>query len=98
VRGDLMGGCCYECLPDPLFCEQNADCVLADRPHECCGCPEVISRRALDDDACWYSLAEPRTIPPECYPEFTCDALCGACPDSGSAVCVDNRCTQEILE
>lgn len=97
-RGDLMGACCYECLPDPLYCETNDDCVIADRPRECCGCPEVISTRALNDDACWTPVADPRPIPEECYPEVTCDRECDLCADPGTAVCVNSRCTQEILE
>ncbi|HEU5073574.1 MAG TPA: hypothetical protein VFU02_05365 [Polyangiaceae bacterium] len=97
VPGDRMGGCCYECLPDPLYCEQNADCVIADRPRTCCGCPEVISKRALEDDACWSPVSDPRPIPEECYPDVICDAVCGACAEPGVAVCVDNRCIEDIL-
>lgn len=98
LRGDLMGACCYECLPDPLYCEQDADCVIADRPRSCCGCPEVISTRALADDACWTPVADPRPIPDECYPEVTCDRECDACPEPGGAWCVDNRCLEVVIE
>jgi hypothetical protein len=94
VAGDKAGGCCYECLPDPLYCVDSADCVIADRPRSCCGCAEVISTRALADDPCWTPVDEPRDIPEECYPEVICDALCDACPDPGEAACVYNRCTQ----
>jgi len=94
VRGDLVGGCCYACLPDPLFCEDASDCVRADRPRDCCGCPQVISTRALDDDACWYAVDDPRPIPDACYPEAYCDALCGACPDPGQVLCLQNRCIE----
>jgi len=94
IRGDIVGGCCYDCLPDPLFCEDASDCVLADRPRDCCGCPEVISTRALDDDACWYAVNDPRPIPDECYPDAICDALCGACPNPGQVMCLQNRCVE----
>lgn len=97
VPGDRMGGCCYECLPDPLYCEEDADCVIADRPRTCCGCPEVISKRALDDDACWSPLSDPRPIPEECYPDVICDAVCGACAEPGLVACIDNRCIEDIL-
>lgn len=98
VSGDAVGGCCTECLPDPLYCEVSDDCVAADRPRECCGCPEIISKRALDDDACWSPSSDPRPIPDACYPDVTCDAVCGACPPTGVPVCVDNRCVGHVLE
>lgn len=98
LRGDLLGGCCYECLPDPLYCEQDADCVIADRPRSCCGCPEIMSERALDDDACWTPVADPRPIPEECYPEVTCDRECDACPEPGGAWCLGNRCMEVAIE
>lgn len=97
TRGDLAGGCCYECLPDPLYCEDAGDCVLADRPRSCCGCPEVISTRALDDDPCWSPVGMPRDIPDECYPAVICDAFCGACPNVGEVVCRNNRCQEDSL-
>lgn len=96
VAGDLVGGCCYECLPDPLYCFDSGDCVLANRPRTCCGCEEAISTRALEDDPCWVPAGEPWDIPAECYPEVTCDALCGECPDPGEVACVDYRCTQIV--
>lgn len=92
IRGDLLGGCCYECLPDPLYCDSDDDCVLANRPRSCCGCPEVISTRALDDDACWYSVLDPRPVPEECFLDAACDAACAPCPDPGVTACVNNRC------
>lgn len=96
VPGDLVGGCCHECLPDPLYCERDEECVLADRPRACCGCPEVISTRTLADDPCWYSVTEPRMILPECYPDVLCDLLCGACADPGTAACIGNRCLEVV--
>lgn len=98
VRGDLLGGCCYECLPDPLYCRGNADCVMADKPRSCCGCPEAITRRQYDSELCWSELALPRPIPQSCYPQVTCDALCGACPQADIAACVDHRCTLHSLD
>jgi len=94
IHGDAVGGCCYECLPDPLYCESATDCVLADRPHGCCGCPEAITRRALDDDACWWAVSEPRPVPDECYPPEICDADCDGCPEPGMVACIENRCVQ----
>jgi hypothetical protein len=93
VRGDKVGGCCYQCLPDPLFCNEEAECVMADRPRSCCGCPEVISRRAYDADACWSDVTAPRMIAQSCYPQVVCDALCAACPPPLHATCIDHRCT-----
>ena len=94
VAGDLVGGCCDDCLPDPLYCLEDSDCTLANRPRTCCGCDEVISTRALDDDPCWVPVGEPRDIPEECYSEATCDAPCGACPEAGPVACVGYRCRQ----
>jgi hypothetical protein len=66
---------------------------MADRPRACCGCAEAISKRALDDDACWTPVTDPRPIPEECYPDVTCDRLC-ECPVPGTAICVENRCIE----
>lgn len=96
IAGQAVGACCSQCLPDPLYCADSRDCVLADRPRSCCGCPEVISTRALDDDPCWSPVGMPRDIPEECYPDAICDAFCGACPDPGEAVCQNNRCVQIV--
>ena len=96
VRGDLVGGCCYDCVPDPLYCEQTSDCVIADRPRPCCGCPEAISQRLYAADQCWSDVNDPRMVPMECYPQMTCDALCGACPEPGQLLCSDRRCTLGI--
>jgi len=96
VRGDLMGGCCYECLPDPLYCESAHDCVRADRPSSCCGCPEVISTRALDDNPCWRPVEASHPLPDECYPDPSCDIICDECPELGAPDCIDNRCMDGI--
>lgn len=93
VRGDLVGGCCYDCVPDPLFCSDANDCLAADRPRSCCGCPEAISRRMYDADPCWSDLNAPRMIPQSCYPQVTCDALCGMCSPPGPSLCSNQRCT-----
>jgi hypothetical protein len=93
VPGDALGGCCHDCVPDPLYCASDADCVVADRPRGCCGCAEAISVRALDDDPCWFTLDNPRQIPEDCYPEAYCDAVCGACLEISGPACIDNRCT-----
>jgi hypothetical protein len=92
VRGDLVGGCCYDCVPDPLFCNDANDCVTADRPRSCCGCPEAISRRMYDADECWSDVQAPRMIPQSCYPQVTCDAVCGMCPPPGPLLCANHRC------
>jgi hypothetical protein len=94
VRGDLAGGCCTDCLPDPKFCNQDSECVIADRPRSCCGCPEAISMRMYLDDECWSLQAMPRMLPQECYPLVVCDAVCGPCPPPGAPRCVDNRCVE----
>ena len=92
--GDTQGGCCYDCVPDPLFCNTKDDCLVADRPRSCCGCPEAISTRQYEADECWSVPSAPRMIPQECYPAFTCDAICGPCPPIGPVACSANRCTQ----
>ncbi|MDF3071088.1 MAG: hypothetical protein K0R38_6689 [Polyangiaceae bacterium] len=93
VRGDLLGGCCYDCVPDPLYCRDGNDCLVADRPRECCGCPEAITRRQYDAEACWSELRAPRPRPATCYPQVTCDAVCGPCePQSDYPDCEENRC------
>lgn len=97
VRGDLMGGCCYECLPDPLYCQTPDDCVRAVRPGSCCGCPELVSVRALDDDPCLRPVEASHSVPDECYPEPYCDVICAECPAWGALGCVDNRCVDVPL-
>jgi len=92
VVGNLVGGCCHECLPDWLYCEIDDDCVVADKPRFCCGCPEVFARRALEDDRCLYAIDQPRNLDDDCYPDGTCDALCGACAPIVGTTCVDHRC------
>ncbi len=94
VRGDLVGGCCGECVPDALFCNQDSECVVADRPRSCCGCPEIINLRAYDADPCWSSIAEPRPRPKSCYPEAICDAVCGPCAPHLTAACQNHRCLE----
>jgi hypothetical protein len=85
--------CCGRCMPDPLYCRENRDCVIADRPRSCCGCPELISVREYEEDACWSDVAAPRPIPSSCYPEAVCGAICGACALPFGAYCgTDNRC------
>lgn len=92
VRGNLVGGCCYDCVPDPLYCGDVSDCVTADRPRSCCGCPEAITRREYEADECWSDVKAPRMIPQSCYPEVTCDALCGQCEAPGPLLCAGHRC------
>lgn len=93
VRGDEVGGCCYDCVPDPLYCRGIEDCVMAEQPNACCGCPEAITRRQYQREPCWSQPGSPRPLPPTCYPQLTCDALCGACDNDGQiAVCSQRRC------
>lgn len=92
VPGDLVGGCCYQCWPDPKFCEADSDCMIADRPRSCCGCPEAISVRMSDADACWFNPADPKVIPADCYPDSVCSRVCESCELPSKASCVENRC------
>lgn len=93
TRGDLLGGCCYDCVPDPLYCRDNDDCVMADKPRECCGCPEAITLRQYELEPCWSEVGSPRPLPSTCYPQATCDALCAPCVDLGDAAdCSEHRC------
>ncbi len=97
VRGDLVGGCCTECVPDALFCNDDSECVVADRPRPCCGCPEAISVREYDADQCWSDVVKPRPVPKSCEPQFFCDAICAACAPPLSPVCRSHRCVQTAL-
>jgi hypothetical protein len=94
VRGDTVGGCCSDCVPDRLFCNDDSECVVADRPRSCCGCPELVTRREYDADPCWSDVDMPRPIPKACYPEVTCGAICAACPPPLDAVCDNHHCAQ----
>jgi hypothetical protein len=94
VRGDVVGGCCTDCVPDANFCNTAAECVIADRPRPCCGCPEPISVRAYKADPCWSAVDMPRMIPAECQPVFVCDAICGDCAAPGQPSCVEHRCAE----
>jgi hypothetical protein len=94
VRGDVLGGCCYQCLPDPLYCTTDSDCVAADKPRSCCGCPEVITRRQFAAESCWWEVGEPRSLPTSCYPDVTCDAVCAPCVDPERVACQENRCVE----
>lgn len=98
VRGDLVGGCCTECVPDALFCNEDSECVIADKPRACCGCPEVITRRQYDADPCWSGPPTPRKIPQSCYPEVVCGAVCSPCPSLQRAVCQNHRCVDSGLK
>lgn len=92
VNGSLVGGCCTECVPDALFCNDDRDCVVADKPRSCCGCPEIISRRQYDAEVCWSDVDMPRMIPQSCYPQLVCDAVCGPCPAPPRVNCDTHRC------
>lgn len=93
VQGTFLGGCCSECLPDPLYCQTRGDCVRADHPIDgCCRCAEVISRRTLQDDPCWRLVETSHALPDECYPIDDCNLECDACPEWGLVECVNNRC------
>ena len=94
IGGDTVGGCCTDCVPDPLFCNDDDECAIADRPRPCCGCPEAISMRQYSADECWSLVSMPRMAPPECQPQFGCDAVCGACPPPGKAVCSNHHCVE----
>jgi hypothetical protein len=97
IRGDLVGGCCTDCVPDALFCNDDSECVIADRPRSCCGCPQAITSREYDADPCWSDVAMPRPIPMACYPQVVCDAICGACPPALNAACANHHCVEAGL-
>ncbi|HEY3495857.1 MAG TPA: hypothetical protein VGK73_14265 [Polyangiaceae bacterium] len=90
VGNPSNGGCCYECVPDPLYCVTNDDCMIATKRVGCCFCPEVISRRLYQEDLCW-EAGDGRFPPFECG--FTaCDVACAPCPDTGEPWCIENQC------
>jgi hypothetical protein len=92
--GHYMSECCDGCIPDPKYCQHDSDCLIADRPRSCCGCPEAISIRMYQEDACWFDVSAPRPIPQSCYPQAVCGAYCGVCAPPGTAMCVGNQCTE----
>jgi hypothetical protein len=98
VRGDLVGACCTDCVPDALYCEDDSQCVIAQRPQACCGCPSAISTRTYAEDLCWSRLDAPRQIPQACYPAAICDAVCGPCPPPGTPRCEGHRCLEMGLK
>ena len=98
VRGDLVGGCCTECVPDALFCNDDSECLIADKPRSCCGCPEVMTTRQYDAEPRWSDVAMPRKIPESCYPQLMCDAICSPCPPPLNAVCQNHRCVETGLK
>jgi hypothetical protein len=93
IPEDRLGGCGCDCVPDPLYCRDDTDCVMADKPRACCGCPEAITWRQYEVEPCWSEVGSPRPLPPACKPEVTCDAICAACPNFGEvADCSEHRC------
>jgi hypothetical protein len=95
VQGDLVNGCCSQCLPDPWFCEIDSDCMIAERPATCCECSGAISIRMYEEDRCWFDPRAPRALPPECDPGTMCGRACEPCPIPDKARCLDNRCVAE---
>lgn len=86
--------CCAECVPDPGFCTSDTDCLMAADSLACCTCGEAISIRTYDEDPCWQSYTNPRTLPAECAPPPGCGATCGACAPPGVVQCAANHCTE----
>jgi hypothetical protein len=86
--------CCNECEPDPNYCQNDADCIIAELPYACCGCPVAIGTRLYVTDACYSALALPRSVPMSCQSQAVCSVACGVCPVPGIAACVDHSCTQ----
>jgi hypothetical protein len=94
-EGLLAGRCCSECVPDPRTCSDDSDCLLALRSDDCCDCPQAISTRLYEHDACWSALEQLRPVPFEC-PLPVCDVItCVGCTPK-AARCVNNRCEQEL--
>jgi hypothetical protein len=94
VLGDgLVTGCCYECVPDPLYCVRDDECILAVDVLACCPCPTVINFRMYNSDGkeCWFAEDVWWLPPAQCVPP-DCDMECGSCPDPGEPRCVDQHC------
>ncbi len=89
-----QGSCCAICVPDPGYCQVDSDCLIADRPRACCGCPEAISERHYQNDVCWSDAAAPRPLPEHCTPQVFCAAICAPCAAPGEARCVERHCTE----
>jgi hypothetical protein len=92
--GGDNGGCCYECVPDRLFCTTHADCVEATewQATSCCACPKIISLRLYEEDLCWYGGPDGRR-PQVTACARSCDVgLACPCPSEGAPYCQDNHC------
>lgn len=90
----VPGACCLECVVDQDYCNSDADCVLAKRPANCCGCVEAVSVRRLDADDCYTSVSVPRATPDSCPTDYECALVLCGCPGEApsSAACVDRHC------
>ena len=91
LRGDQLGGCCDVCVPDPLFCNDNSDCVLADNPSDCCHCPGAINLREYAADPCWLATDQPRMVPDGCMLSG-CVEDCAPCLPQAHLRCENHRC------
>jgi hypothetical protein len=90
----LESECCPRCQPDPKYCQEDADCMVATSSRSCCSCPEAISIRQYEQDACWQNSDGQRSVPEACYPPTACtNVLCEPCAPSGLAKCVEHQCT-----
>jgi hypothetical protein len=85
--------CCNDCEPDPNYCELDSDCLIAQKPSGCCGCPSSISTRLYAQDNCYSATNAPRSVPSQCLPQVICDMMCGACPPTGVPACLNHQCT-----
>jgi hypothetical protein len=96
--GGDNGGCCYECVPDRLFCMSHDDCLLASKRHpsSCCACPQVISQRLYDEDPCWFGAFDGRPEPAECAPECDSNLAC-PCAHPGERYCEDHQCVSAFV-
>lgn len=86
----VPGACCLECVVD----QNDAQCVLAKRPANCCACVEAVSMRRLDGDECYTGVSVARATPDSCPAKNDCELVDCACPAEmpTSAVCVDSHC------
>jgi hypothetical protein len=98
IAGDgASTGCCFECVPDPDYCQRPVDCVLAKHVPDCCGCLRGISKRHYEADLCFSALGETRPVPPECGTPSDCDGDC-PCPVADEAWCVNGTCSEIELD
>lgn len=84
--------CCPLCVPDPNFCRDNNDCVLAEATNECCPCPTSISTRRFLQVSCLSVMGKPVQPAESCASPSACDVACAECQTGNWPICSNGTC------